>query len=392
MTIVERKKRGQSEIFELIDPVTNRKSIWIPPKGLQRDEWLKALWYVTQRFEASTPQMEQHSMLSLVDVPPNITLCQFCAEVFMPRKTITLAENTRSSWQTCINLRIVPALGDYEVAKITDLQITDFLLAVQAEGLSKATVDKYYTVLQSIFKMACDVLKISDPMNCVKKPQSRKCELISSTPDAHTAEELAAIEKCLTREPLKWQAYFRLICDTGLRRGEACAIKWENIDFYAMTIKITASLGYTASNGVYETTPKNRRSRLVHIGNDAAYLLFQLYQESVNSNIDSPYVFHKNNSADPMNPTSPGWWFSKFIKRYGLPPSHPHKLRHSYASIAITNGADIASVSANLGHGKPDVTLRIYTTANEASKRQASDIARTAVNNAMPTIAASIPY
>lgn len=52
---------------------------------------------------------------------------------------------------------------------------------------------------------------------------------------------------------------------------------------------------------------------------------------------------------------------------------HPHKLRHSFASIAITNGADIASVSEILGHSDKAVTLRMYTHADQASMTRASN-------------------
>ena len=58
---------------------------------------------------------------------------------------------------------------------------------------------------------------------------------------------------------------------------------------------------------------------------------------------------------------------------------HPHKLRHSFASIAITNGADVASVSGKLGHSDKAVTLRMYTHANDESIKRASQIFREAL-------------
>ena len=69
----------------------------------------------------------------------------------------------------------------------------------------------------------------------------------------------------------------------------------------------------------------------------------------------------------------------KFAARYGIQELHPHKLRHSFASIAITNGADIASVSEILGHSDKAVTLRMYTHADQASMTRASNIFREAI-------------
>ena len=68
--------------------------------------------------------------------------------------------------------------------------------------------------------------------------------------------------------------------------------------------------------------------------------------------------------------------------RIGIPELHPHLLRHSSASIAITNGADIASTSARLGHGKPDVTMRMYVHANDESIRKVGDTNRNAIKQA----------
>ena len=61
---------------------------------------------------------------------------------------------------------------------------------------------------------------------------------------------------------------------------------------------------------------------------------------------------------------------------------HPHKLRHSFASVAITNGADIASVSEALGHYDKNFTLKMYTHADAESMKRASNIFRNAVKNA----------
>lgn len=69
----------------------------------------------------------------------------------------------------------------------------------------------------------------------------------------------------------------------------------------------------------------------------------------------------------------------KFGERYGINDLHPHKLRHSFASVAITSGADIASVSEKLGHSDKAVTLRMYTHADAECMKRASNIFRDAL-------------
>ena len=93
----------------------------------------------------------------------------------------------------------------------------------------------------------------------------------------------------------------------------------------------------------------------------------------------SRYVFTQENSFDPMHPQTPTRYFKKFGQRYGIKDFHPHKLRHTSASIAITHGADVVSVSERLGHSDTSVTLRMYAHANEESIRRAGQIARDAL-------------
>ena len=93
----------------------------------------------------------------------------------------------------------------------------------------------------------------------------------------------------------------------------------------------------------------------------------------------SPFVFTQGNGIEPMNPQSPTRYMKKFADRYGVEDLHPHKLRHSFASIAITNGADVASVSEKLGHSDKALTLRMYTHADAESMKRASQIFRDAL-------------
>lgn len=83
-----------------------------------------------------------------------------------------------------------------------------------------------------------------------------------------------------------------------------------------------------------------------------------------------------------MHPQSPPRYMKRFSKRYSVVDLHPHKFRYSFASVAITNGADVASVSEKLGHSDKAVTLRMYTHADAESVKRAGDIFRNALEAA----------
>lgn len=311
-----------------------------------------------------------------------LTLRQYGERVFMPAKAITLSENGRSSYQNCLDRRIYPALGDVKMPEITPAQISALLLDIQAQGKAHATVIKTYTILHTLFKMAYlgDMID-RNPMDKVERPKPRKDEVKASEPAAYTAEEVKRLLATLKGEPMKWQALIRLLIDTGIRRGECCALKWQNVNFKTGEIRIAGNLCYTAAKGVYLDTPKSGRIRVVYASDDTMALLRQLRIEQAKKAV-SAFVFTKEGGSEPMHPQSPTRYLKKLSERSGIPDLHPHKLRHTFASIAITNGADVASVSEVLGHSDKAVTLRMYTHADQESMKRAAAITQEAIKKA----------
>jgi integrase len=297
----------------------------------------------------------------------------------MPSKAITMSENGRSTYQGNLDHWIYPALGDLKMPDITSANIDALLLDMQAQGKAISTVVKVYTILHSLFKMAYskDVID-RNPMDKVDRPKARKDELRGQEADSYTIDEVQRIFSALEREPLKWRTMLHLLIDTGIRRGECCGLQWKNIDFKANTITISGNLCYTPAKGIYLDTPKSGRIRTIDVDPDVIELLRQLRVEQSSKAI-SLWVFTQENSPEPMHPQSPTRYLKKFSERCGIPGLHPHALRHTFASIAITNGADVASVSEKLGHSDKAVTLRMYTHADQESMKRASQIFREAL-------------
>lgn len=318
------------------------------------------------------------------------TLKQYGEKVFMPTKGENIAENTRHYYQNALTKHIYPALGNFKMTEITSAQISAFFLGLAKDGLSYSTATGIYVTLSQLFKMAylSDLID-RNPMDKVQRPRQKKDERASSEVKAFTADELKTILGHLDQEPLRWQAMIRLMIDTGIRRGEAGGLKWENIDLTTNTAKIGASLNYTAERGVYLSSTKTGKSRDVYFSAATAALLTRIRDEQIASvkviDINEPgkpisdFVFNQKGSPEPMHPTSVTHYFRSFSDKYGIEDFHPHKLRHSFASVAITNGADVASVSEVLGHADKSTTLRMYTHANAESKRRAANLVLDAI-------------
>ena len=311
------------------------------------------------------------------------TVRQYADGVFMPTKETTFSENARASYRMFLDRYILPVIGDTLLTEVTPAMISKLLIDFQKAGYAHASAVKLYNVISGIFQMAFmdDSIALS-PMMKVKRPAPRKDEHTAEETDkALTVEQLRSVLSSIAQEPLKWQAYINLAADSGARRGELCGLQWRDIDWTTGTITIRRNLQYTPHKGVYATSPKNGKQRTVDIGTDTLALLRQLREEQAATCISS-WVFTQDGNTEPMFPQSPTKYFHKLGERLGIKSFHPHMLRHSSASIAITNGADVASVSERLGHSDTAVTLRMYAHANDESIRRAGQTVRDALKDA----------
>ena len=363
---------------------------WYVPEGWSQKAIDRELAAVSAEFERQcdageiTSKAEQRALADeqAAKAAKILTLKQYGERVFMPAKAVTMSENGRASYQGNLDRTIYPALGAFKLPDITSAQISALLLDIQASGKAHATVIKAYTILHSLFKMAYlgDMIP-KNPMDKVERPKPRKDEIQPTEPQAYTAAEIKQLFDILDAEPLKWRALVHLLIDTGIRRGECCALRWENIDFSSGAVAINGNLCYTPANGVYLDTPKNGHRRTVYVGTDTLSLLRQLRTEQA-AKAFSAYVFTQEGSPEPMHPQSPTRYLKKLSARCGLTDLHPHKLRHTFASVAITNGADVASVSEALGHADKSTTLRMYTHASAESISRTGQIVRDAIKKA----------
>lgn len=328
------------------------------------------------------------------------TFREYGEQVFMPAKTIQCSENTRRYYQNALDRHLYPQFGDVKLPEISSAMLQAFFLEQQSSKYSHSTVIGNYVTCKQLLTMAfMDESIERNPMDRVKRPRQRKDERKHDV-EACTSDELKQIINALEGEPTKWQVFVRLLIDTGIRRGEAVALRWANVDLENCSAYICENLQYTAKKGVYLVTPKTGQLRTVYFSRSTSKLLKDLKSEQeadterrkqrlikegkpldIAKVAPCEYVFQEKGYNKPMHPQAPNRFFLKFRDKYGFDVMglHPHMLRHSFASIAITQGADIASVSECLGHADKATTLKLYTHADEDSKRRAAGIVLQAI-------------
>ena len=297
------------------------------------------------------------------------TLRQYVDRVWMPQKRATAARSSIRAYEVNLRLHVLPALGDSLLGEITPPMITALFYQLQAEGLADKTLNLIWNITGEIFSTAVqDEILDHSPMQKARRPAASKDAKVDQDKKAYTAEEMLRVLEAIGQEPLIWRALALLLTMTGLRRGEACGLQWDCVDFATGEITIKRNV-QPCKGGVYVTTPKTGRERTVLAPPDVLDLLRQLRQEQP---VTVRWVFARPHSTEPINPNSVTNHFRQMGRRYGLEDFHPHKLRHSFASIAIEQGADVAAVSKCLGHSTIQTTLAVYTHTNQAATRRAA--------------------
>ena len=300
------------------------------------------------------------------------TFRQYVDRVWMPQKRATAARSSLRAYEVNLRLHVLPALGDSLLGEITPPMITALFYQLQAEGLADKTLNLIWNITGEIFSTAVqDEILDHSPMQKARRPAASKDAKVDQDKKAYTAEEMLRVLEAIGQEPLVWRALALLLTMTGLRRGEACGLQWDCVDFATGEITIKRNV-QPCKGGVYVTTPKTGRERTVLAPPDLLDLLRQLKEEQP---VTVRWVFARPHSTEPINPNSVTNHFRQMGRRYGLEDFHPHKLRHSFASIAIEQGADVAAVSKCLGHSTIATTLAVYTHTNqEATRRAASKV------------------
>lgn len=268
--------------------------------------------------------------------------------------------------------RTYKTIGHLYMDKITRKHIQDFIdcLAEGKDGkraLSEKSQKNYICFITDVFNYAIDeqVIKQS-PCSTVKANHTEKKER-----EIYTIEEEATLfDRLQEREaPLTYIVFYLLLMVLGLRKGEALAIEWSDIDFEKRSVFIHRnSLYRNSSTGVYTTTPKTNGSvRCLELSQDILDLLPILKAEQESNKekcgdlwIDSDRVFC-NWQGKPIFPSQPYNYLKKFCEREQLPFKALHSFRHTMITNSIYSGEDIITTSARAGHNTPLCTLGIYS-------------------------------
>lgn len=242
--------------------------------------------------------------------------------------------------------------------------------------LSKTYVlyNHYLSVINRIFKYAVlmDILN-SNPFDKVIKPKSRQ---IQRKGNFLTKEELKEFLKLAQDTTL---SYFfplvHLMSYTGLRQGEALALKWSDIDFENKKITVNKTAARIKEKQILQT-PKTKNSKRVISIDPATLSILKgwkkdqikiYFKNGKHFKGEENFIF-TNQRGDWVHIHNFIRYFKRFIADHKLKQITPHGLRHTHASLLFSAGVEPKNISDRLGHSTVQITLDLYTHITEEQR------------------------
>lgn len=369
-----------------------RCTTWVPPEGMKVFQADRAAEKAALEWEDTARAEYEREMAALAtgksySLPPekrHDDFNSFVSEIWLPLQvrsgshkptTVAFFENMSKPIMEYFKGSVLQEISPFDIQRYLTYLGTDYRSKL-GKPLSPKSVRHQHGVLNQIFSYAeRHELITKNPMRLVDTPHKERKSVDALTPE-QAAQFFLLLESC----PLNFRCILQLLITTGVRRGECMGLQWGDIDTQASTIRIERSVSYTPQSGVVVNTPKTANSvRTIPILPSTLNLLTKLKHEVQKNHpytkIGKAYIFPKNTDIfTPKDPNSVTRRVKRFMKNHGFPDLSPHDLRHSCATLLLTQGADIKSVQGILGHADASTTLNFYVRSADVSQlRNATD-------------------
>lgn len=315
-----------------------------------------------------------------------ITLEMFTETVYFPTYTKFLSPTTTSNYRRLYESGkpycIRKVFGKYKLKDVTRRMVQNWVNTL-SDNTSPKTVRSYLMFLHSIYNSAIteDIIKPHcNPTEHIKLPPKNTPPI-----EAYTIEQINRLLE-LSRDDNISHLIIALGSLSGLRRGEMAGLKWENvnIDTDNPELNIVETIVVVDGKQIKKAPKSKAGNRVIAIPNSLVEIL-RKERLTYKTNklkfgkefLDQGYVISKPN-GEAYRPDGISIHYERFMYRmesdYGIPYKSLHKLRHTFASLLIDNGANIKVIQKAMGHEESTTTLDIYTHAYTDRYRQ--EIAR----------------
>lgn len=292
-----------------------------------------------------------------------ITVGKVCEE-WLNAMANRVKESTFANYKTKFEKHILPVFANIPCADLSAGMINKFINIKLAGGLSASYVRDIFAVFKSMLKYAQEEYGFKLPLKNVVLPKAEKkqIEKISDTEQKNLVSYL--------RNNISLTAFGILISlFMGLRIGELCGLKWNDVDFdnkilhIRRTVQRISSANGSRKTKVIISTPKSQTSfRSVAIP-DFLMEYFKMFRNEAD-------LFILSGLDKAVEPRTMQYRYKKILRSAKAENHNFHKLRHTFATNCAEKGFDVKTLSAVLGHSSVNLTLDCYIHPDRSYERR----------------------
>lgn len=270
---------------------------------------------------------------------------------------------TYMKYRSVYEKHIKKTLGEIPLSRVDENILAKVFEESGQDPMSDSLSRSVSCVIGQMLAYAASHYHIGMPRYSFGKSKSINCH-----GQALNLTEQAKLLQCLY-EGMDIHKLGILLCiSTGLRLGEVCSLKWQDVDLERQVLYVNRTVQRIAVEGhrnktiLLEGDPKSIFSRREIPLSDEMVKLLSSYK-----GIQEGYVI---NGSRPMEPRTYQNKFQRYLQDAGISRKNFHILRHTFATNCINNGADVKSLSEILGHSDVKITLNRYVHPTIETKRR----------------------
>lgn len=258
-------------------------------------------------------------------------------------------------------------IASMSVASLGVSEIDRWVARLRKSGGGEASIRNQHTVLRAALQQAVRWEWIAtNPASAAPIEQPKRQQKGTLTND----EVRALIEAAAEVHEMAPLA-FRLAAETGARRGELAAMRWEK--FVDDKVVVDGQIIVSTVDGVRAPRLQPTKTGSRRVVTLSPSLVEMVGEKAANYVAVAEWLFTPD--ADPPNPDRIGWWWRRSRELAGIDDRwRLHDLRHWSATQSIASGQDVRTVAHRLGHADPAMTLRVYAHAVERADEALAQI------------------
>ena len=365
-------------------------------KGTNKDFWEYRIYYqdpITRKTRekskkgfASKPEAKlaaedmERMLREGIELSP-ISLKEFLYTWLNEYKKDAIRESTFENKEQNIRLHIIPYFKNVQLKDVKPIMYQKFLNHLANQGYSKSLIEINHWIMYEAFEKAIVLGKVEkNPCKgaIIKgKVKEKELKFIDSSDISRFLEEAYKYDY------IYW-LFFKALIDTGMRKGEAAALQWTDIDLKERTININKSFDFQKAskdkNKMFGDTKTYNSRRIIKMSQSLAndLLFHKKYQNQNKLALKDSYLHELNlvfcrNDGNYLPKSTLFNAFSRILKKAGIHSLPIHSLRHTHAVLQLEAGVDMKTLQERLGHGSYQVTADVYSHVSKKLELQSME-------------------